>query len=270
MKIMEGEKIAQKEISLLKEKIEAMSRPPSLAVVQVGKNDVSSAYVRKKREVAEIIGARFFFYEFPGDISTEDLEKEILSLKEDGIIVQLPLPLGIDSSKVLNAVPFKKDVDMLSDLSVGMFVSNSSIITPPVVGSVKRLFDEYGVPLKGMRVVVVGLGKLVGRPLFTYFLREKATVTSVSRSTKDISFFTANADIIVSGTGSPDVITGDMIKEGAVVIDAGSSSEKGKMKGDVHRESVEKKASLFAPVPGGVGPLTVCYLFHNLIKLYEL
>lgn len=269
MKIMDGNKIAQRKFLQIGEKIRDKKISLSLGVVQVGDNPVSSLYVRKKEEAARKIGVEVFVYRFPEHVSEKDLCQKISSLKEDGVIIQLPLPQRLNEQKVLNAVCHRKDVDMLSDVSSGAFYNGTSDIIPPVAGAVKILLNEYKVTVKGANTVVVGCGKLVGKPVAVYLMREGATVSVVNRSTKNISWFTRNADIIVSGAGSSSIIKGDMIKEGAVVIDAGSSSEDGSVRGDVDRESVEKKALLLSPVPGGVGPLTVYCLLANLICLYE-
>ena len=267
MKIMDGKKIADRELSILKEEVKTRDKTPSLAVVQVGNDPVSSLYIKMKQKAGKKIGVPVSVYRFTEDISTEELQKEISLLEESGIIVQLPLPLSVDTSAVLNSVPAEKDVDMLSDFSAGKFYNNTTNMLPPLVGAVRCVLMEYKIKVKGAHVAIAGSGKLVGKPLFLYFVREGATVSMLNRSTKDLSSFTKKADIVVSGTGSPGVIKGDMIKKGAVVIDTGSSSDKGNVKGDVHRSSVEGKASFLAPVPGGVGPLTICCLIHNL--LYE-
>lgn len=269
MKIMDGKKIAEKELSILKEEVKTRAKPPTLAVVQLGKDPVSSLYIKMKQAAGRKIGVPVSVYQLAKETSTEELQKQLSLLEEDGVIVQLPLPQHIDTSLVLNSIDLHKDVDMLSDTSAGMFYNNTTRILPPLVGAIRCLLMDHKINIEGSHVVLIGSGKLVGKPLLLYFVREKATVTAVNRSTKDISFFTKKADIIVSGSGSPGIIKGDMIKKGSVVIDAGSSSHTGAVKGDVHRPSVEKKASFLAPVPGGVGPLTVCHLMHNLLSLYE-
>ncbi len=269
MKIVDGKNLAENDLSILKEEVKTRSNPPSLGVVQVGKDSASSLYVKKKQQAAKSIGLRVNIYEFSEDISAEELKREISLIEDEGVIVQLPLPSSLDSSEILNAVSAEKDIDMLSDLSTGMFYNGTTQALPPFVAAVRIVMKEYNVSLKGAHVVLVGSGRLTGKPLFVYLTREGATVTCVNRDTRDISQFTKKADIVISATGSPSLIKGEMLKKGAVVIDGGSGSLNGVVKGDVCRSSVEKKASLLSPVPGGVGPLTVCCLMHNLLSFYD-
>jgi methylenetetrahydrofolate dehydrogenase (NADP+) / methenyltetrahydrofolate cyclohydrolase len=260
---MDGKRIAEEKLRELGREIKEGKLSPSLAVVWVGDNQVSNIYVKIKKEKLEKIGIKVSVYSFPESISEEDLCEKILSLKEDGVIVQLPLPRNINKKRILNAVPKEKDVDFLSFYMTGVFYNGEERFLPPVVGAVKTLFDYYDIDYKEKKVALVGAGALVGKPLSVFFMNHKNTVSVLNSKTKDIGFFTKDADIVVSGTGVVGLIKKEMIKQGAVVIDAGTATEKGILKGDVDIESVKEKASFVSPVPGGVGPLTVYHLAKN-------
>ncbi len=266
---MDGKKIAEEKLRELGIEIKESKVSPSLAVVLVGNNQVSNIYVKIKKEKLEKIGIKVSVYSFPESISEEDLHEKILSLKEDGVVVQLPLPENINKKRILNAVPKEKDVDLLSFYMTGVFYSGEEKLLPPVVGAVKTLLDYYDIDYKEKKVAVVGAGALVGKPLSVFFMNYKNTVSVLNSRTKDISFFTKDADIVVSGTGVVGLIKKEMIKQGAVVIDAGTATEKGVLKGDVDIESVKERASFVSPVPGGVGPLTVYHLARNTIINYK-
>jgi methylenetetrahydrofolate dehydrogenase (NADP+)/methenyltetrahydrofolate cyclohydrolase len=271
MNILDGKELSVKILEKIKKEIAEGKMNLSLAVVQVGENPVSKAYINQKEKICKAIGITFILYRFPKDITTEKLKVEIQKISENsdisGIIIQLPLPKKIDSQEALNAIPLEKDIDCLSEESFGKFSDGDLAILPPVVGAVSKLLREYKIKIKGKNVVLVGAGKLVGRPLMIWFSHEGAVATVVDKKTKNPESFTKKADILISGVGRPNLITGSMIKKGAVVIDAGTAAEKGKIKGDVDFKSVSKKASYITPVPGGVGPMTVACLIENLVIL---
>jgi len=262
--IMDGKKIAREKFSELEEKMKERVNPLSLAVVCVGKDPVSSVYVGKKEKELSKRGVVVSVYNYKKDIQEKRLKEEVRSLKENGIIVQLPLPESLQTREVLDSIKKEKDVDLLSSVSCGEFYTGTAKTTPPVVGAVSTLLEEYKVECKGKNVVLIGGGALVGKPLAIHFIKEEATVTVVNRYTKNLKLFTREADILVSGAGKPGLIRGDMVKEGSTVIDAGTSSSSGELKGDVDADSLKDKPSLFSPVPGGVGPLTVYHLANNL------
>jgi methylenetetrahydrofolate dehydrogenase (NADP+) / methenyltetrahydrofolate cyclohydrolase len=287
MIIVDGKKIANELKEELKQQVTAVSarlqRKPALAIVLVGDDKASRAFTSLKQKFGEYIGMEVRLWEFPGDISTEKLRKEISEKivhnnqkQYDGVIIQLPLPQQINKS-ILNVITLDLDVDILSSRAMGDFVNGKGKkLLPPVVGAVTTIFEypEYRahVPedLHGVEVVVVGEGILVGWPVSQWFMQQGATVTVVNEHTPDIAEFTLRADIVVSGAGEAGIITGDMIQKGAIVIDAGTSEAKnGKLAGDVDTNSVAEKASLLVPVPGGVGPLTVAYVFKNLLELLK-
>ncbi|OHA09008.1 MAG: hypothetical protein A3A44_01145 [Candidatus Sungbacteria bacterium RIFCSPLOWO2_01_FULL_60_25] len=286
MALLDGKALAGEIIAGLREEYQRIPKRLSLGAVVVGSDPVVAKFIAEKKRIADELGVDFRIYEYDAAISTNDLRANMAALvhqaRLDGIIVQLPLPPAINAQSVLNAVPPEKDVDVLSARAMGNFSVGKSPVFPPVVGAVKALFDEYKINLRGKIVAVIGAGALVGKPIATWLLLEKATFTMVEEG-GDIVAATRNADIIISGAGKPGLVTADMVKEGVVVIDAGTSSgsfstdstgspqaisgQQASLVGDVDFESVSKKAVFITPVPGGIGPLTVAMIFKNLIVL---
>lgn len=262
MIILNGEKLSEKILSNLKSEIG--SKKLKLAVFLIGDNPASKSYIRKKQEACEKIGIGFELFHFPSDVDENELKKRIKEVSASGIVIQLPLPKRFDTNGILNLVPPQKDPDILTDINYEKFVNGG--IMPPTAGAVKRLLEEYGIGIKGKKIVLIGKGRLVGKPISAWLESKEADFDVLDSKTEDIASFTINADIIISGAGSPGVIKEDMVKEGAVLIDCGSSSEEGIVKGDIDRNAYNK-ASFVAPVPGGVGPMTVACLLDNLIKL---
>ncbi|OGZ26912.1 MAG: hypothetical protein A2365_02140 [Candidatus Nealsonbacteria bacterium RIFOXYB1_FULL_40_15] len=244
--IIDGKKISERILNEVRREIQEKELKISLAVILVGDDFSSKIYVKRKEQAAKIIGAGFELFKFNRDISKENLEREIkeISNRFSGLIIQLPLPEGLKD--VLKAIPEQKNVESVS----------------PVVSAVEEILKECGISLEGKKIALVGRGKLVGKPLEEW-LKEKGLEYFGIEKIKE-------ADIIITGVGKPKLITQDMVKEGAVVIDIGfSHDENGKAVGDVDFNEVSKKASLITPVPGGVGPITVACLFKNLLKLNE-
>ncbi len=272
MIILDGKKLSEKILSELKKEIEKANLKLRLAVIQVGKNPISRVYIERKGKAAEKIGIGFKLYQIDEKISSEGLKKEIEKIVSDsensGVIIQLPLPKKFSTDEFLNLIPEEKDVDVLSEKSLGKFYQGTSKVLPPTIGGILYLLKNYKIELKGKNVVIVGAGKLVGLPLAVQLLREKATISVLNEFTKNSSFFTKKADILISGVGKPNLIKGETVKEGVIIIDVGTSREEGgKLVGDVDFKSVSKKASYITPVPGGVGPMTVACLLENLVKL---
>ncbi len=253
--ILDGKKLSLK---ILKEVKKRNKKQLKLAVILVGDNKVSQTYIKEKQKACKEIGISFELFKFPLDVN---LKEEILKIVKDprnsGVVVQLPLPQEFNTEEILNLIPPDKDIDALSEQS-------NSI--SPIVKGVKRLLEEYDISLKDKNIVLIGKGRLVGKPLALWLKKEKADFKVVDRSVQDISSFTLKADIIISGAGKPNLITKDMVKQGAVVIDAGTSSEKGRSVGDVDFKNVSKKAGYITPVPGGIGPMTIACLLDNLVK----
>lgn len=269
--ILDGNKLSEKILDELKKKIEASSKRIRLAVVLVGQDPVSLKYIEQKKKACKKIGADFRLYQFSENISTRKLRRELANITKatinTGIIIQLPLPEDINRQYILDAIPSEKDVDLLSSSSLGKFYTGKLDILPPTAGGVLRLLDEYKISIKGKNVVIVGAGSLVGKPLSILMMQKEATVTVCNNFTKNLGELTKKADILVSGVGKPGLITGKMVKNGVVIIDAGFSTIDKGVRGDVDFDSVAEKASYITPVPGGVGPMTVAVLLSNLIKL---
>ncbi len=271
MRILDGKKLSEKILKNLRREIERLKLKLTLGIIQVGENKVSEVYINSKKRASQKIGIGFQVFKFPEDIGKEKLKKEIEKIVNSpsisGVIIQLPMPKEYSPEEFLNLIPSEKDIDLLSEKSLGKFYQGKSKILPPTVSGILKLLKSGKVKLKGKNVVIFGAGRLVGFPLSLVLVREKATVSVLNEFTKDVSYFTQKADIIISGVGKPNLVRGEMVKRGVVIIDAGTSKVKGKLVGDVDFKSVSKKASLITPVPGGVGPMTVASLLENLVKL---
>jgi len=267
--IIDGRKLSEEIFFKLKRKTK--NHNLKLAIVLVGENKASEIFTKKKGEACKRIGIDFELFRFSSKVKKEKLKKEVLKIaknpKISGLVVQLPLPKGIKEEEILNLIPFKKDIDVLSEKSLKKFSQGDFNILPPTVGVVSFLLKKFKIKIKGKNVVLVGAGKLVGKPLNIWFLKNKANVIVVDKFVKSISLFTKKADILISGTGKPNLIKGDMVKKGVFVLDFGSGKLDGKIRGDIDFKSVSKKASYISPVPGGVGPLTIAMVLENLIKI---
>ena len=271
MKILNGKKLSEKILVNLKKEIKKSKLKLRLAVVQVGENPVTQIFINQKKKACEKTGINFKLFKFPAKIGNPELKREIEKIVKNpansGIIIQLPLPKKFLPEEFLNLIPEEKDIDVLSEKSLGKFYQGTLKILPPTVSGILQLLKKYKIELKGKNVVIVGAGRLVGFPLAIQLLKEKATLSVLNEFTRDAPFFIKKADILVSGVGRPDLIKGGLVKKGIVIIDAGCSIKKGKLVGDVDFKSVSKKASYITPVPGGVGPMTVACLLENLFKL---
>ena len=271
MKLLNGKKLAEEILENLKKEIKKKKLKLRLAVVQIGKNPISQIFINQKKKACKKIGIDFKLYQLKERVNPAQLKKKISEIvsnpENSGIVIQLPLPKNLDIQEILNTIPLKKDVDVLSEESLGKFYVSALPILPPTLQGIIYLLKKYRIKVRGRYVVVVGVGRLVGNPLALWLLYEKATVSAVTEFTKDASFFTEKADILVSGVGKPNLIRADMVKKGVIVIDAGCSMKSGKLVGDVDFKNVSKKASYITPVPGGVGPMTVACLLENLVKL---
>lgn len=274
MTLLEGKPIADEIKTSLKAEISGMKFKPRLAVVIVGQNAVSKTFVSLKEKFARDIGAGTRRYEFPAEITTNELRARMKDIVHEpqnrGVIIQLPLPAHIDTQSILNTVMPEKDVDVLSARAVGDFQVGKAKVLPPVAATVKTLFEKYGIEIRCKKVAVLGYGRLVGQPLSMWALREGAQVNIIADEKQFDPTLIRSADIIFSGIGKPRFIVGDYIKEDGVVVDAGTSDVAGETVGDVDFDSVSKKASFITPPKGGVGPLTVAMVFQNLVTLVKL
>ena len=271
MKILDGKKLAERILHNIKRKIARKHLKLTLAIIIVGENRISQIFIRQKEKACNLVGIRFQLFSLSSKMSIKLVVKEIAKITHNpnysGIIVQLPLPKKFPQQEILNLIPPEKDIDVLSEVSLGKFYAKTLLISPPTVEGISRLLATYKIPIKGKNIVLIGAGDLVGLPLALWFLGGKATVSVAHKFTKDIASLTKKADVVVSGVGKPNLVKGTMVKKGVVVIDAGTSQVKGKVTGDIDFETVAKKASFITPVPGGVGPMTVACLLENLVKL---
>ncbi|MBO4670418.1 MAG: bifunctional methylenetetrahydrofolate dehydrogenase/methenyltetrahydrofolate cyclohydrolase FolD [Bacteroidales bacterium] len=248
-------------------------RRPCLAVIIVGENPASQVYVRNKVKAAAFTGIESLQLELPSDISEELLLKRIAELNADpavdGILVQLPLPKHIDEEKVIDAIAREKDVDGFHPGNVAGLWLGKDCIVPCTPAGVMRMIDSIGCDLNGKTAVVVGRSNIVGKPVAKLLLDRNATVTIAHSRTRDLAAVTRGADVLVAAVGRPRMITGDMVKPGAVVIDVGiNRTDEGKIVGDVDFDSVSEVAGWITPVPGGVGPMTIAMLMENTIRCF--
>lgn len=281
--LLDGKKVSQKILEESKPeiaKINALLFPTKLRllIVMVGSHPASQTFVKRKKQAGKEIGIEVDVQRFPENITTSKLRREVAALGRDktvhGIVVQLPLPSHINEQKILDAVPTEKDVDVLGYKAAGKFYTNNKEfrILPSTLSGILRLLHEYGIDdFAGKSVVVVGSGRLVGKPAINYFMRKEAsaTVFNIRSKTTDKESALGKADIIISGAGVPKLITGDMVKDGVIVVDAGTSKdpETNRLVGDVDFATTAPKANYITPVPGGVGPMTVAMIFYNLVQL---
>jgi methylenetetrahydrofolate dehydrogenase (NADP+)/methenyltetrahydrofolate cyclohydrolase len=271
--IIDGRKIKEEILNELKTKVETLPFPPIFCDILVGDDKVSASYVRIKERAAESIGIKFKAVNFPLSVTTEEILEEIDNLNRVpllcGIIIQLPLPPHIDKQTVLDAIDPNLDVDCLGSFNNEIFYNDGGGIGYPTALACMKLLDSLNLDLKNKNIVVLGRGKLVGLPV-THLLEKRGLKVSVVHSqTENSNEIISNADVIISATGRGKYITGDMIKEGVVIIDAGTSEENGAVVGDVDMDSVVDKASFITPSPGGVGPVTVAMLLENVIKVAQ-
>ncbi len=270
-KSINGNEIAEKIIKKAEKRIKKDCLKLKMVVVLIGDDPVSLSYISQKKKYAEKAGVEFSLYQFSKKIKEKDLTKEIEKISKScsGVIIQLPLPVNLETQKVLDVVPQKKDIDLLSTQSLGKFYGQDFSILPPVVQAIKIVLNENKISVKQKNISIIGFGRLIGKPLSFWLASSGATISIINESTKNPSFFTKKADVLISGVGKAGLIKGNMVKERVIAIDAGSSFSKGKIKGDFN-ESIQKKASLYAPVPGGIGPITTACLIQNLIKMQNL
>lgn len=272
--IIDGIKISTQIRKDIKQIINETKITPSLAVIQVGDNKASSIYIKNKKKACEEVGIRFEHIKFNDTISEELVINEIKRLNNDisinGILVQLPLPLGFDEGKIINTISPVKDVDGLTYQNVGNLVLENDCLVPCTPLGVMELLKAYNVRLSGKNVCLVGRSNLVGKPLIQLLLRNDATLSICHSKSLDIKTHTKQADVLIVAAGHPNLITKDMVKEGCVIIDVGINKEGNLLCGDVDFDGVSKKASLITPVPGGVGPMTVACLLKNVVKAYQI
>ena len=271
--ILDGKKTAEKIRAKLKEEISRMKKKPGLAAIIAGNNSASKLYVDIKERTCSEVGIYSERYELPSETTQEKLleliEKLNRSEKIHAILVQLPLPRHISETAVFDAMKVAKDVDGFSAANIGKLFAGNEGMVPCTPKGVIRLLKEYGIEISGKHAVVIGRSKIVGKPLALMLLNRNATVTLCHTKTRNLAEHTKQADIVIAAAGSPKLLTKDMIKEGAVVVDVGINKIDGKLIGDVDFETVKEKCGYITPVPGGVGPMTVAMLLENTVECYR-
>lgn len=276
--ILDGKKLAGEIKEGLKKEIEELvgkgNPKPGLAMVMVGENKASTIYVSSKIKYCEEIGIESKLIKFPKEIDEETLLNEIEKLNSNneihGILVQLPLPEHISAIKVIETISPTKDADCFTEENLGkLFLNLKNGVYPCTPEGIIELLDHYELEIEGRDVVILGRSNIVGKPLALMFINRGGTVTICNSKTKALGEKIKKADIVISAIGHKHFITGEMIKEGAIVVDVGINRTEEKIYGDVDFESVKEIASYITPVPGGVGPMTVAMLFKNCINLYK-
>lgn len=271
-KLIDGKRLAHEMRAGIKESVEKYKaesgKDIGLAVVLVGEDPASQVYVRNKIKACEEVGIKSYAYYLDKDTAQARVEELIRSLSVDnkinGILVQLPLPAHLDSKKILELIPYAKDVDGFSAENMGRLSMNEPCLVACTPNGVMKMFESENICLSGKNAVVIGRSNIVGKPMAMLLTNANATVTLCHSKTADLKAKCLEADIVVAAIGKAKLITADMIKEGAVVIDVGMNrDENGKLCGDVDFENVKEKCSYITPVPGGVGPMTITMLMYN-------
>jgi methylenetetrahydrofolate dehydrogenase (NADP+)/methenyltetrahydrofolate cyclohydrolase len=274
VQILEGKAVAAKVLAEVKAGVAALTAStgvqPTLAVVLVGDDPASQIYVRNKKRAADDVGIASRDFLFPAGCSQAELAETIRKINADpsvhGILLQLPLPKGLDENEAVNAIAPAKDADGLHPVSLGNLLAGRPSMVPCTPAGCLEILDHYGIALEGAEAVVVGRSRLVGKPLAQLLLARNATVTMCHTRTRDLAGHCRRADILCVAAGKPRFVTGDMVKEGAIVIDVGVNRlDTGKLAGDVDFDSASKRARAITPVPGGVGLMTVAMLMKNTL-----
>ncbi len=270
-KIIDGKKISLKLKDELKDKVSKLKVKPKLVVISVGDNPASKVYVRQKEKCANYVGFEYLHLHYD-TISDDDLIKEINKLNNDksvsGMIVQLPLPKGMNEKRIVNSIIPDKDVDGLSYINAGKLLNNEECLVSCTPAGIMELLKYHKIDLAGKNAVVIGRSILVGKPMMNLLINANATVTLCHSKTVDLEKITKKADILVVAIGKPNFVTRNMVKKGAIVIDVGINRVDDKLIGDVNFDDVYSKVKLITPVPGGVGPMTVIMLMNNVYKAY--
>lgn len=277
--IIDGKALKNKILEELKLKVALLEEKPCLAVIIVGEDPASKIYVNSKKKTALEVGFNSVVLELPSGVSETELLKKIEELNNNpninAILVQLPLPEHINSKKIIESIDTKKDVDCFHPYNAGKIATNSDpYIFPCTPKGIISLIEEYKIPIESQNVVIIGRSNIVGKPLAQMFTNLNATVTLCHSKTKNLKAITKTADILVSAVGKAKLITKEMVKEGAAIFDVGmnriETSQGKKLTGDVDFENVKDCVSYITPVPGGVGPMTICSLMVNTYDLFNL
>ncbi|OGG48787.1 hypothetical protein A3G63_02885 [Candidatus Kaiserbacteria bacterium RIFCSPLOWO2_12_FULL_52_8] len=267
--IVDGRALAREILARVKARATNLPKPPRILAIAANETPSTRSYLSIKQRRAEEAGCVLTFIQMPDNTSTAALHAAVLSADADAVIVQLPLPAGVDTKAVCDAIQLEKDADVLSSSARERFEGgDTAALLPPVVGAVKEILMANNVGLDGKNAVVVGSGFLVGAPVATWLRQQGAEVVVVTSKSGNLKEALLNADIVVSGAGSPHLIKPDVLTQGVILIDAGTSESNGEVVGDADPTCAEK-CSFFTPVPGGMGPLAVAKLFENAVTLAE-
>ena len=270
--LIDGIKVRNELLQKIKKEINDNNYDISFAIVLIGDNPQSKLYVNNKMKYAKEVGIKAELISLPSS-TTEEVCNIIHKLNNNpdivGIILQSPTPSNIDFDKCVEAISPNKDIDGFTKENLYSLVNNLDGLRPCTSEGIKYLLNYYNIPLKGSNVTIIGKGKLVGRPLFFTLLNEGATITVCSSNTRNLKEHTLESDIVICGAGKKHILTSDMVKDGAVVIDAGITVENGIIIGDADTEKLDSKCSYITPNPGGVGPMTVAMLLNNVLIAYK-
>jgi methylenetetrahydrofolate dehydrogenase (NADP+)/methenyltetrahydrofolate cyclohydrolase len=272
--VIDGKAVAASVRERVRKEVESLTaeigRPPGLATVLVGEDPASAIYVRRKHEACEEVGIRSFDHKPDASVSQEELLELVNELNDsdevDGILVQLPLPDHLDQAPVIAALDPGKDVDGLTPASAGLLARGEPGLVPATPQGVMELIAAAGIDPEGKEAVIVGRSNLVGRPLFSLLLGANATVTVCHSRTRDLGEVCRRAEILVAAAGQPKLVTGDMVRPGATVIDVGTNRTDDGLVGDVDFDAAKEVAAAITPVPGGVGPMTIAMLLSNTVQ----
>lgn len=273
MKILDGKELGKKIQEEIKSEVEKLDKKPHLAVILVGDDSASQIYVNIKNKTCNRLGIKSTVISLPASVSEDDLKMKVRELNEDddvnAILIQLPLPKHINTEKCIKEISPIKDVDGFSPENLGAIIRGQEPFAYPCTPlGIITILKEYNIEISGKHAVVIGRSNIVGKPISLMLLKENATVTMCHSKTENLSEITRNADILISATGKR-IVTKDMVKKGATVIDVGIiRNSEGKLEGDVDFENVKDVAEFITPVPGGVGPMTIASLMKNTLSLY--
>ena len=274
MELINGKELAKKIRGKLKEEVDVLRGKgivPKLAVIMVGDDKASAVYVRNKSKACREVCIEYEEFLLDSKAQQKELIDLIKTLNDrkdvHGILLQSPIPAHLDIREAFNTIDYRKDVDGFNPINVGKLSIGEDCFISCTPHGVIKMLEEYNIPVEGKRAVIIGRSNIVGKPLIQCLLNKNATVTVCHSRTKEIEKITKEADILVAALGKPKFVKEDMVKDGVVVIDVGiNRNEEGKLVGDVDFENVSKKASYITPVPGGVGPMTIAMLMHNVVK----
>jgi len=272
--ILDGKMLKRNILNELQEEVSQMEEKPQLVVIQVGHDEASNVYIKQKQKMCEMVGYQYQHIKLDETTTTEEVLKIIDELNNNsevnGILVQMPLPKHLDMELIQNAVLPEKDVDGLTDINAGKLIHNKEALYPCTPYGIMELLKAYNISIEEKNVVIVGRSNLVGKPLASLMLNAGATVEICHSKTTNLADHTKRADILISAVGKPNLITKEMVKDLAVVVDVGINRTNDGLCGDVDYQAVSQIAAYITPVPGGVGPMTVAMLGKNVLKAYKI